>query len=612
MFPPRLFSLIRIHDACKGLTDDDVRKIASHGEIVEMNSGEIIHQMGQDLHSVYLVLLGQLKISAKSPSGVRRTIRYVAPGDQFGALVLLSELESPVDVEADEKSLLFRLDRQGLEELVKEFPRLRRNLLRKLGIAVSESMMKHQKRSHPKVLAFLHADQQTRPIVFEIVKRLQNAGETVGVIGDTGPGSLDPSTPYLSMLDNDGAYLGEEFVRELIKKLSDCKRLVIVLEQSLPIEKMVRLLALADTAFFLATTQYIETHTALIRSVLEQFPSWQKKSHLVVALQPEEPVSAVNYEFVDLVERDFKIPLSQSPNSSTLYEQGISRIVHYVRGVCIGVALSGGAARGMSHLGVLKALDEAGITIDRLAGTSAGVLTGVLYCAGFSPQWGIEHFKHDLEPGSFYKHIPKGDDMYMLMKYRTKSWDQMLRKYLQDWRLEQLPLPCTTVTADLISGKSVERQTGDSVHSILESINLPVLSAPICRDGMLLVDGGLLNNLPADVLIRQGCNFVIGVDVSAIIEHHVGHNTADTPTEQMKSPNAITTLLRALNVQAHNLSSLGAEAADVVIAPDVSRFDASAFTQTPEMAEIGYQATVDMLPRIREILRNLDGDLFKE
>jgi predicted acylesterase/phospholipase RssA len=126
----------------------------------------------------------------------------------------------------------------------------------------------------------------------------------------------------------------------------------------------------------------------------------------------------------------------------------------------------------------------------------------------------------------------------------------------------------------------------------------------------VLVDGGILNNLPADVLLQQGCNFVIGVDVSANIEHRLGDNFPNIPTERMKTPGVVTTLLRCFNVQAHNLSDLGADQADVIIAPNVSMFESSAFTQTPEMAEIGYRTTRETLPRIREFLQHLDGDLF--
>ena len=80
----------------------------------------------------------------------------------------------------------------------------------------------------------------------------------------------------------------------------------------------------------------------------------------------------------------------------------------------------------------------------------------------------------------------------------------------------------------------------------------------------------------------------------------------------MKSPGVVTTLMRWLNVQAHNMSGIGAESADVIIAPDVSQFDPAAFTQASEMAKIGYQATMDTLPRIREILHNLDSGLFNK
>jgi predicted acylesterase/phospholipase RssA len=127
---------------------------------------------------------------------------------------------------------------------------------------------------------------------------------------------------------------------------------------------------------------------------------------------------------------------------------------------------------------------------------------------------------------------------------------------------------------------------------------------------MLLVDGGILNNLPANVLVRECCNFVIGVDVSANIEPRVGDNFPNTPTERMETPNVITTLLRCFSVQAHSMSSIGAQPADVTIAPNVSMFAPTAFTHTPEMADIGYRTTIEMVPRIRELLKSLDGDLF--
>ena len=112
--------------------------------------------------------------------------------------------------------------------------------------------------------------------------------------------------------------------------------------------------------------------------------------------------------------------------------------------------------------------------------------------------------------------------------FRFGMWDRMLRPYFHDWTLEQLLMPCSAVAVDLVTGRQVVRDKGDAVDALLESINLPVISRSICRDGMALVDGGVLNNLPADVLAGKGCDFIVGVNVSAKLSqqfagNHPGH-----------------------------------------------------------------------------------------
>ena len=187
----------------------------------------------------------------------------------------------------------------------------------------------------------------------------------------------------------------------------------------------------------------------------------------------------------------------------------------------------------------------------------------------------------------------------------------MLRKYLHDWKLEQLALPCLAVTVDLVSGQAVVRDRGDAVHAILESINLPVLSAPICRNGQALIDGGLVNNIPADVLTSQGCNFVIAVSVTAKIERQFGDNKPDTPTLSMRIPSTLQTLLRSLEVQNHSLNAIGVQPAEVVIEPDVTDFDLSEFMRARELAAVGEQAALVQIPKIQQLLARLDPVLFK-
>ena len=252
----------------------------------------------------------------------------------------------------------------------------------------------------------------------------------------------------------------------------------------------------------------------------------------------------------NLASRDFKIHETppKLPSGRSL-ANGLERLVHDLRGVRVGVALGGGAARGLSHLGVLKVLERSGIVVDMIAGTSAGAMTGIMYAAGLDPDYNADAFAKDLYPSWIFRQLPQGNYWQLLYKYRRGHFDAMLRKYLHDWRLEQLAVPCLSVTLDLVSGNSVVRARGDAVHAILESINLPVLSVPIVRNGQALIDGGLVNNIPADVLVSMGCNFVIAVSVTSKLETRFCDISPEKPTLSRNKPGIVPTLLRSLLVQ---------------------------------------------------------------
>jgi predicted acylesterase/phospholipase RssA len=289
----------------------------------------------------------------------------------------------------------------------------------------------------------------------------------------------------------------------------------------------------------------------------------------------------------------------------------MERLVHYLRGVRIGVALGGGAARGMAHLGVLDALDQNGIVVDAIAGTSAGAMTGVMYSAGLDCEYLASRFAADLTPPWIFRQFPNGGYWYLLYKYRRGQFDPMLRNYLRDWKLEQLAVPCLTVTADLVSGQAVVRDQGDAAHAILESINLPMLAAPICRNGQALIDGGLVNNIPADVLISKGCNFVIAVSVTAEIARQFGVNKPETPTLGMRVPSSLQTLLRTLEVQNFSLNAIGVRPAEVVIEPEVVDFGLSEFMRAKELFAVGEKAALAEISKIRQLLVRLDPALFR-
>jgi predicted acylesterase/phospholipase RssA len=168
-----------------------------------------------------------------------------------------------------------------------------------------------------------------------------------------------------------------------------------------------------------------------------------------------------------------------------------------------------------------------------------------------------------------------------------------------------------TIAVDLVEGELVVREVGDATHGILESINLPPLSLPILKADQALVDGGLLNNVPANVLVAKGCNFVIASSVTAKLEKDFMGIRAQERSRGRRFFSTIQVLMRQNMIQGYNMNSVGVQPADFVIAPDVTAFDISEFTRAEEMALIGETATTATVARLRAMLNKLDAKLFE-
>jgi predicted acylesterase/phospholipase RssA/CRP-like cAMP-binding protein len=333
---------------------------------------------------------------------------------------------------------------------------------------------------------------------------------------------------------------------------------------------------------------------------------------LVWLLNPNLPVAPV-LRSPTFKKSDVKIVVDSSMGSSARQEiQGIDRLSRALRGISIGIALAGGGAKGMAHFGALEVLEEAGISFDVMSGTSAGAMAGILYASGMSPKDAIQNFQRDLTPSKLFRCLPNWPNLYLVSQYRRKAWDGMLRKYLHDWQLEQLSIPFCAITVDLVQARTVVRQDGDAVRAILESINLPVVSRPILRDGMALVDGGVLNNLPADVLAENGTDFVVGVDVSSHVRPEFAGNRPDMPTIKMRNVGSIDTLFRIFESQAHNIGKLRNRAVDFWIKPDTSIYGLAEFHRTSEIANAGKIAAQHCLTELKQRLVDLEKRLVSQ
>lgn len=196
----------------------------------------------------------------------------------------------------------------------------------------------------------------------------------------------------------------------------------------------------------------------------------------------------------------------------------------------------------------------------------------------------------------------------MYAMFRLNAWERLLRPYLPEGDLTQLQVPMSIVVADLVTGKQVIRQQGDAISAVLESINLPIISRPILRDGMALVDGGVLNNLPADVVSERGAELVVGVDVMARLPQEFGGNVPGLSVERMRRPGMLETLLRLNEVQDHGIGAANARRVDIMITPDTPRFDFADFSRSMELADVGQAAAEEVIPQIKQVVADLMRD----
>jgi len=255
----------------------------------------------------------------------------------------------------------------------------------------------------------------------------------------------------------------------------------------------------------------------------------------------------------------------------------------------IGLALSGGAARGMAHVGVLRALTENNIPIDYVAGTSAGSIVAGAYAAGM-PIDEIAAFGLSLR----WRHIGRVT-MSRLGFQSNERLERYLRKRLPVTRFEDLRLPLAIVATDLKTGDAVVmRDHGDVPFAIRASCTIPGWYVPVPdKQGRQLVDGGLVAVIPVSVCRELGADIVIAVDVNASGATFLG-----------ATGSIIGVILQALLVVQKTSSHYQRAASDLVITPQVAHIRWDQVKRAGDLMDAGYAAAMESIPEILALIES--------
>lgn len=249
----------------------------------------------------------------------------------------------------------------------------------------------------------------------------------------------------------------------------------------------------------------------------------------------------------------------------------------------IGLALGSGGARGFAHLGVLKVLQEEGIPISYLAGSSIGALVAVLYASGHGLSRLYRLAKSFRRNDFLDWTVPK---MGLIAGERITEFIRLLTK---GRRIEELSPPVAVIAADLQTGEKVVFRQGDAAQAVQASISIPGIFVPAAVDGRLLVDGGVVDRVPVSVVRAMGADLVIAVDVAPL-------------NKEAEIASIVDVIWQSLDILQAELVAHRELASDVMIRPRVEQYSSRAFTHIEDIIARGEEEARKQAGAIRQAI----------
>jgi len=266
----------------------------------------------------------------------------------------------------------------------------------------------------------------------------------------------------------------------------------------------------------------------------------------------------------------------------------------------IGLALGGGGARGCAHIGVIKALQKANIPIDYIAGCSIGAVVGGIFATG-----GLNDFETYLTKLTKKDILTKFDPVWMKNGFfGGEKATKILEQFLGKKTFRGCKIPFSAVATDLIHGKEVVLSKGSLKEAIRASISLPGVFTTVKKSGTELVDGGVINPLPVNVVRKMGAEIVIAVDLNYHYIQHKKHSRIKQKGNQKKHRSTFGVVESALFLMLDQITekNLQTHPADVLLRMDLGDISVFDFSQVEIMLEEGYTQMKKQIKTVKKMI----------
>jgi EmrB/QacA subfamily drug resistance transporter len=555
-----------------GLPDETLERIAARAKPVRLQAGEWLFRQGDPAGGVFVVVSGRLDV-VLDEGGETQLLRVLGPESVVGELALLADSERSASIRARRDSALLELTRDEFDTLVAEDQRFTSELVRLMGVQLQRSRaLEPPGPSAASVVALVpaHAGLPLEEVAAGLANELRAAGTVARM---DGPAALpfDP-TAEAALLeryeqDHDFALLvspEEGAWRDFCLRHADRVALVAG-DRAVPSEIPVSRLTGCDLLFLSAGTERLG----------EWLDALEPRAHHL--LQPG-------------------VELNRT----------LGAAARRLAGRSIGLVLSGGGARGFAHIGAIEELLAAGFVIDRVGGCSMGAFLGAMFALGMDPE--------EIDARCYEEWVrrnPLSD--YRLPRHsliRGERVRAMLARNLPG-TIEELRLDYFCVSGDLPTAELVVHRRGELWRAVGASMSLPGLVAPSLIGSRMLVDGGVLNNLPVDVMAAAGEGPVIAVDVTNRFEPPAEAANGGARPRRFRRravsadpvaplPGFTETLARALLLGSVDTAEAARTHADLVITPPNDGVGMLEFHQLDRMRDAGRRAAREAIDRAPE------------
>jgi NTE family protein len=561
-----------------------ITQILENGKSLELETGTFLFHQGDKDNSLYIVISGRFRALARQDDGLMHALGDIGEGEPIGEFALFMAEPRSASVVAIRKSIVLELKESQYLDIVSKHPEFSSKLTRFVVNRLRRNSLQQHLETSAKNIAVinLQSDNDITEYTEAVKKEFESLNVSIQILDHESHANLETQTMYDTLEEHNGL----NFLVCSDADLNWSKQCIIY----------------ADLVV-LATDFYAESDVQAIEEYLDLYSQniLNKKIYLLL-LHPEEakfPEDTRRW----FVERKIDLHIHYRKN----HDRDIRRFSRILANKAIGLVLGGGGAKGFAHLGVIKALGEAGVDIDFLGGTSAGALYGMT--AGFCDfdKDKIDFYSKD----SAQNKLTSNDFTFPVVSFMSgKKMSNYLKKMMGNTYLEDFWVGSYCVSTNYSNATSRVHDRGLAWKQIEASIAIPGIYPPVVIDNQLHVDGGVVDNLPIETMYNYPVSHIIAISLTQLKSQPVDFD--ETPSsgsilwdkitgkKKYRLPGITSILVNSLTLNSRQKQEMSKSGVAIYLEMELKGIGMMDDTKWKEIVQKGHDQMIEALEKVPE------------